>query len=176
MSDQRPHRINIVPKHENTQAFQESQSVDEMQLGLTPLLANGKRCWLMDETGAALERGFKFKTFEIALKFMNNIATECTEQEHYPEWSNSCNKVFIRWTTHSPPGVSPKDVHMAKYCDKQAALIGELEVDEGEADLLGDQGKDLLKRAANCEDLGEEDFKDLSKLRGSDYLYSSKDW
>lgn len=36
------------------------------------------------------------------------------------------NTTFIRWTTHSPPGLSAKDVEMARFCDEQAAVFGEV--------------------------------------------------
>jgi 4a-hydroxytetrahydrobiopterin dehydratase len=59
------------------------------------------------------------------------------------------NTTFIRWTTHSPPGLSEKDVVMARYCDEQAEICGELIV-EGEgsrvgkdlADVVASEGKD----------------------------------
>lgn len=35
------------------------------------------------------------------------------------------NKVVIRWTTHSPLGLSIKDVEMAKFCDERGAELGD---------------------------------------------------
>jgi 4a-hydroxytetrahydrobiopterin dehydratase len=34
------------------------------------------------------------------------------------------NKVTVEWTTHSPEGLSIKDVEMAEFCDKAASKIG----------------------------------------------------
>jgi 4a-hydroxytetrahydrobiopterin dehydratase len=36
------------------------------------------------------------------------------------------NRVFIRWTTHSPPGLGSQDVQMAQFCDDQAKALGEI--------------------------------------------------
>jgi len=54
------------------------------------------------------------------------------------------NATFIRWTTHSPPGLSEKDVLMARYCDEQANVCGEVE-SEGGAGV----GKELADRVAS---------------------------
>jgi 4a-hydroxytetrahydrobiopterin dehydratase len=32
--------------------------------------------------------------------------------------------VIVRWTTHNPPGLSDKDVEMARFCDLKAAEVG----------------------------------------------------
>jgi 4a-hydroxytetrahydrobiopterin dehydratase len=56
------------------------------------------------------------------------------------------NTTFIRWTTHSPSGLSEKDVVMARFCDEQAAICGELEVQSPEVD--GGVGKQLADRVA----------------------------
>jgi 4a-hydroxytetrahydrobiopterin dehydratase len=95
---------------------------------------------------------------------MNIVAAECAVKKHHPEWSNvsgrivfaSCagtdelskvyNTTFIRWTTHSPPGLSEKDVLMARFCDEKAAECGEV-VQEGESS--GGVGKELADRVAS---------------------------
>lgn len=35
--------------------------------------------------------------------------------------------MFIRWTTHSPSGLSSKDVLMAQFCDDMALNLGIVE-------------------------------------------------
>lgn len=83
---------------------------------------------------------------------MDGVAKECTFQKHHPEWMNvmvslmhdlprvaltHCksdqvyNKVFVRWTTHRPPGLSDKDLEMAKYCGSLAIDLGDI-ADPGE--------------------------------------------
>ena len=56
------------------------------------------------------------------------------------------NTAFIRWTTHSPPGLSAKDVLMARFCDEKAEECGELAVEAGKED--GGVGKELADRVA----------------------------
>lgn len=73
------------------------------------------------------------KANTIGKEFMNIVAAECAVKKHHPEWSNVYNTTFIRWTTHSPPGLSEKDVAMARYCDEQAGICGEEQVETVEA-------------------------------------------
>ncbi|KAI9676648.1 MAG: hypothetical protein M1829_002965 [Trizodia sp. TS-e1964] len=68
-------------------------------------------------------------------QFMDAIAAECSVQQHHPEWSNVYNTAFVRWTTHRPAGLSAKDIAMARFCDAQAMLLGEVagpETDNGD--------------------------------------------
>jgi 4a-hydroxytetrahydrobiopterin dehydratase len=80
---------------------------------------------------------------------MNAIAEECKVKKHHPEWSNVYNTTFIRWTTHSPPGLSVKDVEMARFCDEQAVVFGEVVPESQEGEVVeGDVGKELAGRVA----------------------------
>lgn len=99
---------------------------------------------------------------------MNAIAAECKIQKHHPEWSNVLfpllslipakttntpqvyNTVFIRWTTHSPPGLSAKDVSMAKFCDAQAVVFKEIVPDPEKAQEPSSVGKELADRVAEA--------------------------
>merc|ERR1712093_60646 len=111
---------------------------------LAPLLKSNGGKWTLIESGKGVERGFKFKTFKKTWEFMNLVAAECAVQKHHPEWSNVYNTTFIRWTTHSPPGLSEKDVVMVRFCDEKAGECGEVVVeDEGKG-----IGRDLVDRVA----------------------------
>jgi 4a-hydroxytetrahydrobiopterin dehydratase len=81
---------------------------------------------------------------------MNAVAEECKVKKHHPEWSNVYNTTFIRWTTHSPPGLSTKDIEMAQFCDGQALVFGELVPESQEEGVLEGQdvGKELADRVA----------------------------
>jgi 4a-hydroxytetrahydrobiopterin dehydratase len=81
---------------------------------------------------------------------MNAVAEECKVKKHHPEWSNVYNTTFIRWTTHSPPGLSTKDIEMAQFCDEQALVFGELVPESQEEGVLEGQdvGKELADRVA----------------------------
>lgn len=61
------------------------------------------------------------------------------------------NTTFIRWTTHSPPGLSAKDVAMAAFCDSQAAALGEIvqeHTKEVESNVRNETGRDLVDHVA----------------------------
>jgi 4a-hydroxytetrahydrobiopterin dehydratase len=81
---------------------------------------------------------------------MNVVAEECKVKKHHPEWSNVYNTTFIRWTTHSPPGLSAKDIEMAQFCDEQALVFRELVPESQEEEVLEGQdvGKELADRVA----------------------------
>lgn len=51
---------------------------------------------------------------------MGSVAAACKVMKHHPEWSNTYNSVFVRWTTHNPVGLSSKDVKMAVLCGELA--------------------------------------------------------
>jgi len=124
-------------------SFSAGEDISALQETLHPLLrANGGK-WQVTATNNGLERSFKFKTFKKTWEFMNAVAAQCAAKKHHPEWSNVYNTTFIRWTTHSPPGLSSKDVLMAKFCDEQASVFGELEVEPS-----ADAGRALADRVA----------------------------
>lgn len=54
------------------------------------------------------------------------------------------NTAFIRWTTHSPRGLSDKDVEMAGVCDGLAKDFAELA--PAEADLEDGSGRELVDK------------------------------
>ncbi|XMA14945.1 hypothetical protein WAI453_007736 [Rhynchosporium graminicola] len=145
-----------------TPVFSSTYPADKANEELSPLLKSSGGKWTLIESGKGVERGFKFKTFKktwiLSLRpdrrerrridldpaeFMNTIASECAVQKHHPEWSNVYNTTFIRWTTHAPPGLSEKDVSMARFCDEKARECGEV-INTEESGL----GKDLADRVA----------------------------
>ncbi|KAK4570222.1 hypothetical protein LTR86_002302 [Recurvomyces mirabilis] len=95
---------------------------DKVVEEVTQLVDNGR--WQLSG-GDALERVFKFKTFKTNWEFMNKVAEKCKEQRHHPEWTNVFNRTAIKWTTHTPRGLSLKDTYMAKFCDDVAEHLGE---------------------------------------------------
>ncbi|KAF2209518.1 hypothetical protein CERZMDRAFT_91340 [Cercospora zeae-maydis SCOH1-5] len=103
---------------------------------VTELVDRGR--WQLCNEGKGLERGFKFKTFKSTWSFMNTVAEECKKQKHHPEWSNVYNKTHIRWTTHSPEGISSKDTSMADFCDQAAKEYNELDMPADECKLAAD--------------------------------------
>ncbi|KAK3687646.1 pterin 4 alpha carbinolamine dehydratase-domain-containing protein [Podospora appendiculata] len=110
-------------------AFSSGSDQAALEAALVPLLsahgAGGR--WTLAGEGHALERTFKFKTFAKTWDFMTAVSLQCKIKNHHPEWSNVFNTTFIRWTTHSPKGLSSKDVDLAAICDSLARDFGEIE-------------------------------------------------
>ncbi|EPE02537.1 pterin 4 alpha carbinolamine dehydratase [Ophiostoma piceae UAMH 11346] len=100
--------------------------LDGITRGIAELSSNGR--WTLVAQGAALERSFRFKNFTKTWDFMTAVALQCKLKNHHPEWSNVYNTVFVRWTTHSAPepGLSIKDIEMAKISDGLGKAFGEL--------------------------------------------------
>ncbi|KAL1874532.1 hypothetical protein Daus18300_003551 [Diaporthe australafricana] len=104
--------------------------------------------WKLTEDGQGIERSFKFKTFAKTWDFMTAVSLQCKIKNHHPEWSNVYNTTFIRWTTHSPAGLSAKDTELAAICDGYAQSFGE--VQEAPADGQSCQLKGLADHVASA--------------------------
>ncbi|MCJ1366075.1 hypothetical protein MMC16_005200 [Acarospora aff. strigata] len=111
----------------NAATYSEGEDVAQLQREVSPLLVDGGGQWNLSASGKGLERQIQFKTFKRTWEFMDAVASKSAKERHHPEWSNIYNKVFIRWTTHSPSGLSSKDVRMAQFCNDQANTLGSLE-------------------------------------------------
>jgi 4a-hydroxytetrahydrobiopterin dehydratase len=74
--------------------------------------------WQSVEGRDAIQRSFKFKSFNEAWGFMNRVALLAEKADHHPEWSNVYNRVDILLTTHDCNGLSERDVRLAKGIGK----------------------------------------------------------
>ncbi|KAI0482453.1 pterin-4-alpha-carbinolamine dehydratase family protein [Xylariaceae sp. FL0804] len=120
-------------QEEQRPAFSEGADVPALSRALAPLLlrgGGGGGRWALTPDGAGLERSFRFRNFAKTWDFMTAVALQCKLKNHHPEWSNVYNTTYIRWTTHSPPGLSALDVELAGLCDGLAHDFGEL-IDDG---------------------------------------------
>lgn len=70
--------------------------------------------WRPVEGRDAIQKSFKFKTFNEAWGFMTRVALAAEKLNHHPEWSNVYNRVVIVLTTHDCGGLSDLDVTLAK--------------------------------------------------------------
>ncbi|KAI1277483.1 pterin 4 alpha carbinolamine dehydratase-domain-containing protein [Xylaria sp. FL0933] len=102
--------------------------------------------WTLIANGQGLERGFRFKNFAKTWDFMTAVALQCKLKNHHPEWSNVYNTIHIRWTTHSPEGLSAKDLELAALCDSLARDFGEVVVANSNDDNNGDSLKQVTDR------------------------------
>lgn len=65
-----------------------------------------------------LRRQFKFKDFQEAMKFVNNVARIAERQGHHPDIYIFYNKVQLDLFTHAVGGLSENDFIMAAKIDK----------------------------------------------------------
>lgn len=68
----------------------------------------------------ALQRVFKFKTFNQAFGFMTKVALRAEKLDHHPEWFNVYNRVDVTMTTHDVDGLSELDAQMIAFMDEIA--------------------------------------------------------
>jgi len=82
---------------------------------LAALLLDG---WSLVEGRDAIQREFKFKTFNQAFGWMTRVALYAEKWNHHPEWSNVYNRVDVVLTTHSVGGLSELDIKLAVMMGK----------------------------------------------------------
>lgn len=64
--------------------------------------------------GEKLRREFLFADFEMAFRFMTQIAKIANELDHHPEWTNVYNRVKVELTTHDAGGLTSLDFKLAQ--------------------------------------------------------------
>ncbi len=77
--------------------------------------------WVVEESGKAIVKDFKFANFREAFGFMAESALMAEKLDHHPEWTNVYSSVSIRLTTHSAGGLTDLDFKLAAAMDKAAA-------------------------------------------------------
>ena len=77
--------------------------------------------WALAAGRDAIEKSFKFKTFNEAWGFMTRVALAAEKLNHHPEWFNVYNRVDIVLSTHDCGGLSALDVALAKRIEAYAA-------------------------------------------------------
>ena len=65
-----------------------------------------------------LYRSFKFKNFNSALDFINQVANVAEIMNHHPEIRNIYNKVELFLSTHDESKITDKDYDLAEKIDK----------------------------------------------------------
>lgn len=84
-------------------------TAEERRAALAPLEG-----WEESEGGKALQKSFRFKSFNAAFGFMTRVALIAEKMDHHPDWTNVYNRVDVRLSTHSAGGVTELDVRLAK--------------------------------------------------------------
>jgi len=74
--------------------------------------------WYLVADKEAIEKAFKFKSFNQAFAFMTRVALKAEKMNHHPEWFNVYNRVDITLCTHDVGGLTDKDFKLAAFMDK----------------------------------------------------------
>lgn len=78
--------------------------------------------WSPVDGREAITRSFKFRDFNAAFGFMARAALKAEAMDHHPEWFNVYNRVEVTLATHDAGGVTEKDITLARFMDRLAAL------------------------------------------------------
>ena len=70
--------------------------------------------WVLEDSGKALTRTFKFKDFSEAFAFLTRVALHAETVDHHPEFTSVWNRVDFRLTSHDAGGVTDRDVNLAE--------------------------------------------------------------
>ncbi|GAB5365545.1 hypothetical protein AAMO2058_001067500 [Amorphochlora amoebiformis] len=75
--------------------------------------------WTLEEDKGRISKTFTFADFKEAWGFMSMVALAAEQANHHPEWFNVYNRVEVTLNTHDcvPPGLSQKDISLAKKMD-----------------------------------------------------------
>jgi 4a-hydroxytetrahydrobiopterin dehydratase len=80
------------------------------------------RGWSETSGRDAIQKTFKFKTFNEAFGFMTRAALIAEKMDHHPEWSNVYNRVDVTPSTHSAGGLTMLDIDLARQLDALAGM------------------------------------------------------
>lgn len=77
--------------------------------------------WADADARDAIEKTFKFGTFNRAFGFMSRVALVAEKMDHHPEWFNVYATVEVTLATHDAGGVTELDIKLAQTMDRIAA-------------------------------------------------------
>jgi 4a-hydroxytetrahydrobiopterin dehydratase len=80
--------------------------------------------WTQAPGRDAIQKTFRFKTFNQAWGFMTRVALAAEAMDHHPEWFNVYNRVEVTLSTHDAGGLTSLDVDLAKRMDRFAEDLG----------------------------------------------------
>jgi 4a-hydroxytetrahydrobiopterin dehydratase len=88
---------------------------------IQPLLADVPGWEVVEIEGVKrLKRAFRFKDFQAAVDFTNQVAAAAEEQQHHPRILLEWGRVVVYWWTHKINGLHRNDFIMAARTDALA--------------------------------------------------------
>lgn len=73
--------------------------------------------------GKALQKRFTFKSFLLAMEFVNKLAEAAEKAGHHPDITINYNLVTLSLSTHSEGGVTERDFALASQIDQIRGAI-----------------------------------------------------
>lgn len=117
--------------------------------------------WDLDESGDTIHRYVKLQRQQDLSRVLEDIEAASRELNHDPHIDNDGTQLTISCTTHVPPGLSMKDVKLAKRIDEILANVAledasEEEIDEAEILIQRQKGRErnmeaIRKAKLNCD-------------------------
>lgn len=80
--------------------------------------------WTLVDGRDAIEKSFRFDSFNQAFGFMTRVALVAERLDHHPEWFNVYNRVDVTLSTHDAGGLTELDLRLARAMDRIAAQAG----------------------------------------------------
>ena len=74
--------------------------------------------------GDAITRAYQFADFNLAIKFVNQVAKAAEHADHHPDILIRYNKVSLTLSTHDAGGITEKDMALAQQTDQLAESMG----------------------------------------------------
>jgi 4a-hydroxytetrahydrobiopterin dehydratase len=93
-------------------------------------LLAGASGWRLEQNATRLERGFEFRDFVEAIKFVNRVADVAEQEGHHPDIAVHWNKVDLTLWTHKIGGLHENDFILA-------AKVNRLLVEDPDATMAG---------------------------------------
>ncbi len=75
------------------------------------------------DTQDAIQRKFRFTTFNESILFVNKVAAEAEKKQHHPDMCINYGTVGVVLTTNSVGGVTDKDFDLAQAIDEIASSV-----------------------------------------------------
>ena len=73
--------------------------------------------WTVVDGREAIQKTFRFESFNQAFAFMTRVAMEAERCHHHPEWFNVYSRVEVTLSTHDAGGLTALDVQLAAFMD-----------------------------------------------------------
>jgi 4a-hydroxytetrahydrobiopterin dehydratase len=74
-----------------------------------------------ERDGDSIEKVFEFDDFNLAMKFVNDVAKFAEQKDHHPDIDIRWNKVKLSLTTHAEGGLTPWDFDFANEVEQTIA-------------------------------------------------------